>query len=37
LKFNASTERFIDAPAADALLSRAGRQGYSVPTTLASL
>lgn len=37
LKFNAATERFIDAPAADALLSRAGRQGYSVPTTLAKL
>lgn len=37
LNFDASTERFVDAPEANALVSRAGRQPYVVPTTLASL
>ncbi len=37
LKFNGKTEKFVDAPEADALLSRASRQPYAVPTTLAAL
>ena len=37
LNFDFAAERFVNAPEADALLSRAGRQPYVVPTTLAAL